>query len=157
MNIECIAIGKTDREDVSSLIGLYAKRLGFYVRFSMTLLADVKSTKRLTEKQQKIMEGENILAQISNDDMVVLLDENGDEFSSVEFASWIQKRMVSGTKRLVFVIGGPYGFSEPVYRRANWKISLSRMTFSHQMVRAIFLEQLYRAFTILNNEPYHHA
>lgn len=156
MNIDVIAIGKTDREDIASLIALYSKRIGFYVRFSITLLADVKSTKHLTEKQQKILEGENILAQIQNEDIVILLDERGEEFSSVEFSSWIQKRMLSGTKRLVFVIGGPYGFSEPVYRRANWKISLSRMTFSHQMVRAIFLEQLYRAFTIINGEPYHH-
>ncbi len=156
MNIELIVIGKTDSKEVAALVEMYAKRVNYYCRFAMTTLPDVRNTKNLTAKQQSTAEGEAILRQLTDGDWVVLLDERGEQLRSVEFALWLQKRMNSGVKRLVLVIGGPYGFSEEVYRRADAKLSLSRMTFSHQIVRAIFAEQIYRAFTILNNEPYHH-
>lgn len=156
MNIELIAVGKTDMEEVASLVAMYARRINFYCKFSITTLPDVRNTRKLTTRQQCALEGESILRQITEGDYVVLLDEHGDEMRSIEFAEWIQKRMNSGIRRLVIVIGGPYGFSEAVYARANAKLSLSRMTFSHQIVRAIFTEQLYRAFAILNNDPYHH-
>jgi 23S rRNA (pseudouridine1915-N3)-methyltransferase len=126
------------------------------VRFAITTIADVRNTKKLSEAEQKRLEGEAILKLISDSDHLMLLDEHGMELRSIEFADMIQRRMSAGIKRLVFVIGGPYGFSDAVYQRANSKLSLSKMTFSHQIVRAIFTEQLYRAFTILKNEPYHH-
>lgn len=156
MTVELIAVGKTDSEEVERLVSLYSKRINFHVKFSITLLPDVRSTKKLTEKQQKGLEGEAILRQIRDDDCLTLLDEHGEELRSIEFASWLQKRMNSSVKRLVFVIGGPYGFSEAVYARSNFMLSLSRMTFSHQIVRAIFTEQLYRGFSIIKGEPYHH-
>jgi 23S rRNA (pseudouridine1915-N3)-methyltransferase len=142
--------------EVEALVAMYSKRLNHYVRFAITTIADVRNTKKLSEGEQKRLEGEAILKLISDSDHLMLLDEHGAEFRSIEFADMIQRRMLSGTKRLVFVIGGPYGFSDAVYQRANSKLSLSKMTFSHQIVRAIFTEQLYRAFTILKNEPYHH-
>ena len=135
---------------------MYAKRINHYCKFAITILPDLRNTKSLSSRQQNKSEGERILGLLTDSDYVVLLDERGKEFRSMEFAEWVEKRMTSGLKRLVFVIGGPYGFSEEVYARANGQISLSRMTFSHQIVRAIFAEQIYRAFTILNNEPYHH-
>ena len=156
MNIELLVLGKTDSKEVDALVALYSKRLAHYVRFSITYLPDLRNTKNLSEAQQKSSEGDMILASLQPSDFVALLDEGGKEFRSVEFAEWIEKRMASGLRRLVFVIGGPYGFSEAVYGRADAKLSLSKMTFSHQIVRAIFAEQLYRAFTILRNEPYHH-
>ena len=156
MQIELIVIGKTDSQEVAALVELYAKRLNHYTRFALTTLPDLRNTRSLTARQQCTAEGEALLRQFREGDCVVLLDERGDELRSVEFAAWMQKRMNSGARRLVFVIGGPYGFSEAVYARAEAKLSLSRMTFSHQLVRAIFAEQLYRAFAILNNEPYHH-
>ena len=156
MTIELIVIGKTDSKEVAALVEMYARRVNFYCKFSVTSLPDVRNTKSLTVKQQRTAEGEAILRQLTDGDYVVLLDERGAEFRSVDFACWLQKRMNSGMKRLVMVIGGPYGFSEEVYGRADAKIALSKMTFSHQIVRAIFAEQIYRAFTILNNEPYHH-
>ena len=156
MNIELIVVGKTDMKEVEALISMYSKRINHYVRFAITTLADVRNTKKLSEGEQKRLEGEAILRLMSDSDYVVLLDERGQELRSVEFADLVQRRMSAGTKRLLFVIGGPYGFSEAVYQRANSMLSLSRMTFSHQIVRAIFTEQLYRAFTILRNEPYHH-
>lgn len=156
MNIELIAVGKTDMEEVASLVAMYARRINFYCKFAITTLPDVRNTRKLTTRQQCTLEGEAILRQISEGDYVVLLDEHGSEMRSLEFAEWIQKRMNSGIRRLVTVIGGPYGFSDDVHARANAKLSLSRMTFSHQIVRAIFTEQLYRAFAILNNDPYHH-
>lgn len=156
MNIDLIVVGKTDSPQVASLIEMYAKRLSHYCRFSVITLADVKNTRNMAPSRQKQMEGEAILRDIADGDYLVLMDERGRQFTSLEYAEWLQKRMVSGLKRLVIVIGGPYGFSDEVYKRANEKISLSKMTFSHQIVRAIFAEQLYRAFTILNNEPYHH-
>lgn len=156
MVIELIVIGKTDSQEVASLVEMYARRVNFYCKFAVTVLPDVRNTKSLTAKQQRTAEGEMILRQFSDGDYVVLLDERGTEFRSVDFAFWLQKRMNSGMKRLMLVIGGPYGFSEEVYNRGDAKISLSKMTFSHQIVRALFAEQLYRAFTILHNEPYHH-
>lgn len=156
MNIELIVVGKTDMKEVEVLVAMYTKRLNHYVKFAITTIADVRNTKKLSEAEQKRLEGEQILRLIAESDSVVLLDEHGAELRSIEFAELLQRRMSAGTKRLIFVIGGPYGFSEAVYQRANSKLSLSKMTFSHQIVRAIFTEQLYRAFTILRNEPYHH-
>ena len=156
MNCELIVVGKTDMKEVEALVTMYTKRLNHYVRFAITTIADIRNTKKLSEAEQKRLEGEAILRLLSESDHVTLLDEHGAELRSIEFAELVQRRMSSGVKRLVFVIGGPYGFSDAVYARANSKLSLSKMTFSHQIVRAIFTEQLYRAFAILNNEPYHH-
>lgn len=156
MNIDLVVVGKTDSAEVYALVAMYARRINFYAKFSIIYLPDIRNTRKLTQSQQRTAEGEAILRQVGEGDFLVLLDEHGDEFRSVEFAAWLQKRMASGLRRLVLVVGGPYGFSDAVYARANGKISLSRMTFSHQIVRAIFAEQLYRAFTIINNEPYHH-
>ena len=156
MTADLIVIGKTDSESVNTLVETYLKRINRYVKFSIVTLPDLRNTKNLTEETQKRQEGEALMKQFAEGDYVVLLDERGEEFRSVEFAAWLQKRMNSGVKRLVFVIGGPYGFSQEVYDRADGLISLSRMTFSHQIVRAIFTEQLYRGFAILRNEPYHH-
>ena len=156
MNIKLIAIGKTDNKNLQSLIDEYQKRLSFYIKFDLEVIPDIKNVKNLSESQQKEKEGELILAKIIPTDQLILLDENGKAFSSMAFSEDLQKKMNSGVKTLVFVIGGPYGFSESVYAKANGKISLSLMTFSHQMVRLFFIEQLYRGFTILKNEPYHH-
>lgn len=156
MNIKLIAIGKTDDKALQSLIDDYTKRLSFYIKFELDIIHDIKNAKNLSESQQKEKEGELILSKITPTDQLILLDENGKMFSSVAFSSELQKKMNSGIKTLVFVIGGPYGFSETVYKKAAGKISLSQMTFSHQMVRLFFIEQLYRGFTILRNEPYHH-
>lgn len=156
MNIKLLAIGKTDQNHLQTLIDDYAKRLSYYIKFDLEIIPDLKNVKNLSEQQQKEKEGELILSKIGSSDQMVLLDENGKSFSSVEFSAELQKKMNSGIKTLVFVIGGPYGFSETVYSQANGKISLSKMTFSHQMVRLFFVEQLYRGFTILRNEPYHH-
>ena len=156
MNIKLIAIGKTDNKNLQALIDEYQKRLSFYIKFDLEIIPDIKNVKHLSESQQKEKEGELILAKITPTDQLILLDENGKNFSSVSFSNELQKKMNSGVKTLVFVIGGPYGFSENVYATAQGKISLSLMTFSHQMVRLFFIEQLYRGFTILKNEPYHH-
>ena len=156
MNIELIVVGKTDMKEVEALVSMYTKRLNHYIKFAITTLADVRNTKNLSAAEQKRLEGEAILRLVTDSDHLMLLDEHGLELRSIEFADLLQKRMSAGTKRLVFVIGGPYGFSDAVYQRANSKLSLSKMTFSHQIVRAIFTEQLYRAFTILKNEPDHH-
>jgi 23S rRNA (pseudouridine1915-N3)-methyltransferase len=156
MQIKLIAIGKTDHPAILQLIEEYSARLGFYIRFEMEVIPDLKNTKSLSEQIQKEKEGELILRKIQSSDDLILLDERGKTFSSVEFSGFLQKKMNSGLKQLVLVIGGPYGFSEAVYARANGKISLSKMTFSHQMIRPFLIEQLYRAFTILRNEPYHH-
>lgn len=156
MNVELIVVGKTDMKEVEALVAMYSKRLNHYVRFAITTIADVRNTRKMSVAEQRRMEGEAILRQLTDSDHVALLDEHGAELRSVEFADLMQRRMASGIRRLVFVIGGPYGFSEAVYARANSKLSLSKMTFSHQIVRALFVEQLYRAFTILKNEPYHH-
>ena len=156
MNIKLIAIGKTDNKNLQSLIDDYSKRLSFYIKFDLEIIPDIKNVKNLSESQQKEKEGELILSKINATDQLILLDESGKTFSSTGFAAELQKKMNSGIKTLVFVIGGPYGFSDAVYTKANGKISLSPMTFSHQMVRLFFIEQLYRGFTILKNEPYHH-
>lgn len=156
MTIKLIAIGKTDHKNLQLLIDEYQKRLSFYIKFELEIIPDIKNVKNLSESQQKEKEGELILSKLTPTDQLILLDENGKTFSSIDFASELQKKMNSGIKTLVFVIGGPYGFSSEVYAKSNGKISLSPMTFSHQMVRLFFIEQVYRAFTILKNEPYHH-
>ena len=156
MNIRLITIGKTDNKNLQTLIEDYSKRLSFYVKFDLEIIPDIKNVKNLSEAQQKEKEGELILAKITPTDQLILLDENGKTFNSVGFSDYLQKKMNAGIKTLVFVIGGPYGFSETVYQKAHGKVSLSEMTFSHQMVRLFVIEQLYRGFTILKNEPYHH-
>lgn len=156
MKIDLVLVGKSDQKYLQEGIDIYLKRLKHYCQFEMKVIPDLKSTKSLSEEQQKEKEGELILNQLKDSDFVILLDERGESFSSVDFAQLIEKRQVAGTRRLSFVIGGPYGFSKEVYAKANAKLSLSAMTFSHQMVRLLFIEQLYRAFTIINGEPYHH-
>jgi len=156
MKIKLLAIGKTDNLHLQQLIDDYIKRLGFYISFELQIIPDLKNTKSLSEIQQKEKEGTLILKQIDPLDEVTLLDENGKSYTSIDFSDFLQKKMNSGIKTLVFIIGGPYGFSDEIYNRANGKLSLSSMTFSHQMVRLFFIEQLYRGYTILKNEPYHH-
>ncbi|WP_055442309.1 23S rRNA (pseudouridine(1915)-N(3))-methyltransferase RlmH [Lacinutrix himadriensis] len=156
MNIKLLAIGKTDNKQLQSLIDDYTKRLGFYIKFELEVIPDLKKVKNLSEDQQKQKEGELILGKLNATDVLILLDENGKQLDSVGFSNYLQKHMNSGIKQLVFVIGGPYGFSPDVYSKAQGKLSLSKMTFSHQMVRLFVIEQLYRGFTILRNEPYHH-
>lgn len=157
MKILLLLIGKTDASYLAEAIEEYKSRLTHYAPFELLVLPDIKNSRNMSETQQKEREGGLILKQLQPGDCLVLLDENGREFSSVQFASYMEKKMQAIPRRLVFAIGGPYGFCDEVYKAAQEKISLSRMTFSHQMVRLIFLEQLYRAFTILNNEPYHHS
>lgn len=156
MQIKLLAIGKTDHPAIQEMIDEYSKRLGHYIRFDLEILPDIKNAKNFTEAVQKEKEGELILKKLHPSDNLILLDENGKSYSSVDFSAFLQKKMNAGLKQLVFVIGGPYGFSDAIYQRANGKLSLSKMTFSHQMVRIFFIEQMYRAFTILRNEPYHH-
>ncbi len=156
MKILFILTGKTNHPLFVEIEEEYRKRLKHYIQLEQTVIPELKNTKNLTKEEQKEKEGELILKQLEPTDEIILLDEKGKTFSSVQFASEIEKRMQSSVKRLVFVVGGPYGFSESVYKRANSLFSLSAMTFSHQMVRMIFLEQLYRAMTILRGEPYHH-
>ncbi|WP_111683978.1 23S rRNA (pseudouridine(1915)-N(3))-methyltransferase RlmH [Winogradskyella tangerina] len=155
-NIKLIAIGKTDNNHLQSLIDDYQKRLGHYIRFEFEIIPDLKKVKHLSEAQQKEKEGDLIINKIQKSDVVILLDENGKQLDSVAFSGYLQKHLNSGIKTLIFIIGGPYGFSDQLYQRANGKLGLSKMTFSHQMVRLFFIEQLYRGFTILRNEPYHH-
>lgn len=156
MKITFVTVGKTEDAYLKDGIEKYVKRLKHYTKLEMTEIPELKNTKALTEDQQKVKEAELILKKITPLDHVILLDENGTEFTSVQFANYINKRSVTSSANLVFVVGGPYGFDESVYQRANDKISLSRMTFSHQMVRLFFTEQLYRAFSIIKGEPYHH-
>ena len=156
MTIKLIAIGKTDSIHLQELISEYEKRLKHYVKFELEIIPDIKNTKNLSENEQKEEEGRLILKKLNATDILVLLDENGKQCSSIGFSKYLQKKMNSGIKQLVLVIGGPYGFSDSVYQKAQDKISLSEMTFSHQMVRLFVVEQVYRAFTILRNEPYHH-
>lgn len=156
MQIKLIAIGKTDNKELELLIHEYVKRLSFYTKFELEIIPDIKNSKNLSESAQKEKEGELILKKVQQSDDLILLDERGKQYSSVGFSEYLQKKMNTGLKTLIFVIGGPYGFSDVVYQRANGKISLSSMTFSHQMVRLFFVEQIYRAHTILRNEPYHH-
>lgn len=156
MKISLLVIGKTDTNYFTEAVNEYRKRLEHYIPFDIQVIPDIKNTKSLTTDQQKEKEGELILKSLQAGDYIVLLDEKGKEYTSVQFASYIEKKTHTVAKRLVFIIGGPYGFSQAIYDKANEKMTLSRMTFSHQMVRLIFVEQLYRAMTILNNEPYHH-
>lgn len=156
MKITLLVVGKTEAEYLKTGIDLYLKRIKHYVAFNEIVITALRSTKSLSELQQKQKEGELILDLIKPVDDVALLDERGDLLSSVGFSDFLEKKMISGTRNIVFVIGGPYGFSDDVYNRANYKISLSKMTFSHQMVRLLFVEQIYRAMTIMKGEPYHH-
>ena len=155
MKITLLLVGKTTDSRLISLIEDYRKRLLHYAPFELVVLPDLKNTKSLSEEQIKTAEGEAILRFVTPSMDVVLLDEHGREFRSIEYAEWLQKKMGSG-KDLALVIGGPYGFSEAVYARANGKLSFSQMTFSHQMIRLMAIEQIYRAMTILRGEPYHH-
>ncbi|MDQ2179282.1 23S rRNA (pseudouridine(1915)-N(3))-methyltransferase RlmH [Marinifilum sp. D714] len=157
MKATLLVIGKTDKDFVKKGIDEYQKRLVHYLPFEFKIIPDLKNTKNLSENQQKQKEGELILEKLKPTDTLILLDENGKEFSSVGFSKFMEQKMISGTRNLVFVIGGPYGFSEEVYKKAQGKVSLSKMTFSHQMIRMIFTEQLYRAMTIIKGEPYHHV
>ena len=156
MKVALVLVGKTVNRHFVELIDEYAGRVKHYISFDIITIPELKNTKSLSADQQKQQEGELILKQMQAGDHVVLLDEHGKEFRSVEFSSYMEQKMQTVNKRLVFVIGGPYGFSPDVYAKANEKISLSKMTFSHQMVRLIFVEQLYRAMTIMRGEPYHH-
>ena len=156
MKTTLVLIGKTVNKHFIANINDYCERISHYMPFDINVIPEIKNTKNLTEQQQKEREGEMILKSVNTSDTVVILDEHGDDFRSVEFASWLQKKQ-NTARRLVFVVGGPYGFSQAVYKRANEKISLSKMTYSHQMVRVIFTEQIYRACTIIKGEPYHHG
>jgi 23S rRNA (pseudouridine1915-N3)-methyltransferase len=156
MKILLLVIGKTDEDYLITGIKKYVGRLGHYVSFEMKEIPDIRNRKTLSEEQQKKAESFLLIQQLQPGDHVVLLDENGTSYTSMAFAENLEKLMASGAKRIVFVIGGPYGFAQEVYDKANAKMALSAMTFSHQMVRLIFVEQLYRAFTILKGEPYHH-
>ena len=156
MNSIFISFAQPDDAYIETGCEIYRKRLKHYLNFEHHIIPSLKNTKSLTQDQQKEKEGEIILGKLTSSDFVVLLEERGKEYSSVEFSKFVQQRMLSGVKRLIFVSGGPYGFSKVVYNRANSMLSLSQMTFSHQMVQLIFLEQLYRSMTILKGEPYHH-
>ena len=156
MNIRLLVVGKTDAQEIKTLIDGYCKRLRHYVKFEMVEIPDIKNTKNLSEKEQKEKEGMAILKNLKPAETLILLDERGTQYHSIAFSTFLQKKMNSGVKSLVFVVGGPYGFDENVIVNSTGSISLSKMTFSHQMVRLFFVEQLYRAFTILRNEPYHH-
>ena len=156
MKIKLLAIGKTDNKHLIQLVDEYKNRLKHYIKFELEIIPDIKNVKNLSKIQQKEKEGELILNKLQNTDQLILLDDKGKHYTSIEFSQFLQKKMNSGIKQLVLVIGGPYGFSDPVYKKASGKISLSKMTFSHQMIRLFIVEQLYRGFTILKNEPYHH-
>jgi 23S rRNA (pseudouridine1915-N3)-methyltransferase len=156
MKIVLTVVGKTTDKHFVASIQEYVQRISHYIPFSIEVIPELKGTKNLSEKEQKEREGELILKSFLPGDYIVLLDEHGNERRSIEFAQWMQKKMSAGPKRLIFVVGGPYGFSEAVYAAAQEKVSLSQMTLSHQMIRLLFVEQIYRAMTILNGEPYHH-
>ena len=155
MKTALILVGKTNDTNLQAIINDYAERITHYMPFEIIVIPELKNTKSLSEEQQKVREGELIMKQLTAQDTVILLDERGKQYRSLDFAKWIEKQQLTA-RRLVFVIGGPYGFSPAIYDRANGKISLSTMTFSHQLVRTIFTEQLYRACTIIKGEPYHH-
>ncbi len=157
MKITLILNGKTDDDYLVMGFTMYEQRLKHYISFETIVIPALKNTKGLSSEQQKQKEGELIFKNIQSSDRLILLDENGKEYNSISFSGFIQQQMNSGIKNIVFVIGGPYGFSDEIHKRANGQISLSKMTFSHQMVRLFFVEQLYRAMTILKNEPYHHS
>ena len=156
MKTTLLLVGKTTSKPLATMIDDYVGRVGHYTSFNIDVIPELRNARSLTFEQQKELEAREILGRLKTSDYVVLLDEHGMEFRSVEFASYIEKLQRQGASRIVFVIGGPYGFAPSVYDRANKKISLSKMTFSHQMIRLLFVEQLYRAYSILNNLPYHH-
>lgn len=156
MKATLILVGKTVDKRFTDIIDEYAARVKHYIGFDIVTIPELRNTKSLSEQQQKQSEGELIQKQLQPGDHVVLLDEHGKEFRSIEFSDWMTKKMNTVSKRLVFIVGGPYGFSKDIYDKCNEKISLSKMTFSHQMIRMIFVEQLYRAMTIMKGEPYHH-
>lgn len=156
MKITLLTVGKTEDAYLKDGIEKFIKRLKHYIKLDIIDLPELKNTKALTQDQQKSKEAELILKKLTATDHVVLLDEKGMEFTSVQFADFIDKKAISSVQNLVFIIGGPYGFDSTIYDRANAKLALSRLTFSHQMVRLFFIEQLYRAFTIIKGEPYHH-
>ena len=151
-----IVVGKTTDKRFEAITQEYIERIRHYIPFTIEVIPELKNTKGLSQDEQKKREGELIQKNLQQGDYVVLLDEHGSERSSMDFASWIQKKMAAGPKRLVFIVGGPYGFSDAIHQKGNEEISLSRMTLSHQMIRMFFVEQIYRAMTILNGEPYHH-
>lgn len=151
-----IVVGKTTDKRFEAVTQEYIERIRHYIPFTVEVIPELKNTKGLSQDEQKKREGELIQKNLQPGDYVVLLDEHGSERSSMDFASWIQKKMAAGPKRLVFIVGGPYGFSDAIHQKGNEEISFSRMTLSHQMIRMFFVEQIYRAMTILNGEPYHH-
>ncbi len=151
-----IVVGKTTDKRFEAIIQEYIERIRHYIPFTVEVIPELKNTKGLSQDEQKKREGEQILKNLQAGDYVMLLDEHGSERTSMDFASWMQKKMAAGPKRLVFIVGGPYGFSDAIHQKGNEEISLSRMTLSHQMIRMFFVEQIYRAMTILNGEPYHH-
>jgi 23S rRNA (pseudouridine1915-N3)-methyltransferase len=157
MKITLLIVGKTEDAYLKEGIDKYLKRLKHYTKIEIAEIAELKNTKALTPDQQKSKEAEFILKRLSPTDHIILLDENGVQLTSQQFAAYIDKKAISSVSNLVFIVGGPYGFDESVYQRANDQLSLSKMTFSHQMVRLFFVEQLYRAFTIIKGEPYHHS
>ncbi len=157
MRITLLLIGATDKKYLNEGIEEYQKRLNHYLPFEIRVIADIKNNQHLSAGQQKEREGKLLLDQVTSGDELILLDVEGTELSSPGLANWIEKKMLSGTRNLIFVVGGPYGFHESVYKRADSKISLSKLTFPHQLVRLLFVEQLYRAMTIIKGEPYHHA
>jgi 23S rRNA (pseudouridine1915-N3)-methyltransferase len=156
MKIALLQTGKTSDKHISEVVDLYATRIKKYSAFEIITLPDLKNTKNMSVQEQKMKEGKKIIMSFSIDDYVILLDEKGKELRTVEFSVWMEKIFMQPKKRIVFVIGGPWGFSEEVYYRADFQMSLSKMTFPHQLVRLLFLEQLYRIFTIIKGEPYHH-
>ena len=156
MEIQLLTIGRTASSYVAAGIDDYCGRLRRYVPFSIITIPDIKKSRSLTEARQKEEEGKALLSKVTSADLLILLDERGEQNTSIGFSEWLQRRMASGRKRIIFAIGGPYGFSEEVYSRADAMVSLSRMTFNHEMVRLFFTEQVYRAMTILRGEPYHH-
>ena len=157
VKITLLLVGATDKKYLIEGIEDYQKRLIHYLPFEIRILADIKNSRHLSADQQKEREGKALLDLVSSGDELVLLDVEGAEYSSPGLANWIEKRMLSGTKQVLFVVGGPYGFSDAVYKRADSKMSLSKLTFPHQLVRVLFIEQLYRAMTIIKGEPYHHV
>ena len=156
MKINLIQVGGTVDSYLKAGVAEYQKRLSYYTNFTVTEIADIKNASRLSRDELKKKEGIEILKRVSNDDFLILLDEKGKQYTSEDFAQLIQSKMNQSTKSLIFIIGGAFGFSENIYQRADGKLSLSKMTFSHRMIRLLFTEQLYRAYTILRNEPYHH-
>lgn len=151
-----IVVGKTTDKRFEAIIQEYVERISHYIPFAVEVIPELRNTKGLSQSEQKQREGELIQRSLQTGDYVVLLDEHGSERTSMDFAAWMQKKMSAGPKRLVFIVGGPYGFSDDIHKRGNEEVSLSKMTLSHQMVRMFFVEQIYRAMTILNGEPYHH-